>query len=303
MSVLPSSPTLSAIARRAPKGGLASQRNHYNKVYSALRPEKLARDATDPAFLEHAIEHHTSWHGLYRGGFEKRLQGKRVLEIGGGDGLNALIMARLGAEVTVFEISQVACETTEAAADLAGLRVTARCDDFLNADLQSYDFIVGKAFLHHLPGEVEADYLAKIAEALDQRGEARFVEPAVNSRLLDQLRFMVPVVGRPSSLQRERFREWQARDPHPDRPLSTSHFREAGRRNFGYVRIEPFGGLKRLERFFRGRESREAVGKACLQLERRLLPVGIASSIARTQLIVLREPKRLSQQSPAPAAA
>ena len=47
---------------------------------------------------------------------------------------------------------------------------------------------MGKAFLHHLTHEDEALYLSKVAALLREGGEARFVEPAVNSRILDSVR-------------------------------------------------------------------------------------------------------------------
>lgn len=278
-------------SERAEKGELERQRAHYDHVYSGVSAESLVRRATCPGFLAYACDSLTSWHGLYRDGFETRLKGKRVLELGAGDGLNALLMARHGAEVVAFEISPVACQRLEEAARLAGLRITTSAADFLDAALPEFDFVVGKAFLHHLPRDVEDRYLAKIAALLAPGGEARFVEPAVNSAMLDRLRWLVPVPGRPSALQREKFREWQERDPHPDRPFSSRHFREAGRRHFDDVQVDAFGGLKRVERFFRNQKLRDAVGRICLRLERRLLPRSVGAAIARTQAIILRGPR------------
>lgn len=282
--------TVSTVA----KGDLKSQRAHYDHVYFGVSAEKLVRLATCPGFLPYAAETLTSWHGLYRGRFETRLKGRRVLELGAGDGLNALLMARHGADVMAFEISPIACQRLQEASRVAGLPITTCSEDFLDVDLPEFDFVVGKAFLHHLPRETEEQYFAKIAAVLAPGGEARFVEPAVNSKVLDSLRWLVPVPGRPSVLQRGRFREWKEKDPHPDRPFSTRHFREASQRYFNDVRIEAFGGLKRFERFFRDRSVRDSVGRVCLRLESCFMPQSLGTVLARTQVIILREPRRLA---------
>jgi SAM-dependent methyltransferase len=57
-------------------------------------------------FLSDAIATDTSWHALYFGGLRDKLNGRKVLELGAGDGLNALVMAALGAEVVAVDLSE-----------------------------------------------------------------------------------------------------------------------------------------------------------------------------------------------------
>ncbi len=64
-------------------------------------PRALVRKVRDvDGFLRDATRTDTSWAALYDANFAGRLPGSRVLEIGAGDGLNALVMAALGAQVT-----------------------------------------------------------------------------------------------------------------------------------------------------------------------------------------------------------
>ena len=268
----------------------ATNQRHYEEKYSTLDPSGLIERARDLTFFHEAIHAHTSWFGLYLDGFQKQVANKTVLELGAGDGLNALLMARLGAKVIAIEISQSAVDNLSRAADTLGLEVTALCGDLLEMDLPTVDYVVGKAFLHHLTHETEDRVLRKAAASLDPSGEARFFEPAVNSRMLDTLRWMVPVTGRPSSLRRVKFAKWKQNDPHPDRDNSSSHYAEAAAKHFGKVRIVPLGGIERFRRLAGHRRWGLAFGRSALAFERRFVPEGIHRHFARCQLIVMSAP-------------
>ncbi|MBI5630849.1 MAG: class I SAM-dependent methyltransferase [Elusimicrobia bacterium] len=242
-------------------------------------------------FLDKAAAVDTSWVGLYMGGFRERLKGSKVVELGSGDGLNALIMAKLGAGVTAVDSSEVGIGLLHRASAALGLPVECIAGDFFQAPLPagSFDFVVGKGFLHHIPREMEDSCFSRIAALLRKDGEARFCEPAVNSFLLDRLRWAVPVPGRPSSLDRRAFLAWKERDPHPDRDNSSAHYWDAFSKHFGSVEILPFGGIERLCRLLpRGRCS---IGfrRWAYRFER-ALPFGVNSRLARAQAIILRLP-------------
>ena len=128
----------------------ATNEKHYEAKYSTLDPSGLIEQAKDLTFFHEAIRIHTSWFSLYLDGFQKRLASKTVLELGAGDGLNALLMARLGAKVIAVEISRSAVDKFSRAADDLSLDVTGLCGDFLEMDLPTVDYIIGKSFLHHL---------------------------------------------------------------------------------------------------------------------------------------------------------
>ncbi len=268
----------------------ATNEKHYEAKYSTLDPSGLIEQAKDLTFFHEAIRIHTSWFSLYLDGFQKRLASKTVLELGAGDGLNALLMARLGAKVIAVEISRSAVDKFSRAADDLSLDVTGLCGDFLEMDLPTVDYIIGKSFLHHLTHETEDQVLGKAGALLDPSGEARFFEPAVNSRMLDTLRWLVPVEDRPSSLNRVQFAEWKRKDPHPDRDNSSSHYAEAAAKHFKEVRIVPVGGIERFRRLTGRTRWSQAFGRWALAFERRFVPEGIHRPLARCQLIVMSSP-------------
>jgi 2-polyprenyl-3-methyl-5-hydroxy-6-metoxy-1,4-benzoquinol methylase len=192
--------------------------DHYNEIYSQVSLEKVVNKVRDlKTFFADIILTDTSWHGLYQGDFVEAIRGKRVFEIGCGDGINALIMGALGADVIANDISQESERLVrEASIQLRLSNVRAISGDFTKLDLplRSFDFVVGKALLHHLTHECENEYLARIAQLLKYEGEARFFEPAINSTLLDKIRWLIPVPGRPSVLQKKAYARWKADDPH-----------------------------------------------------------------------------------------
>src|SRR5262245_19353519 len=127
--------------------------DHYNEIYRQISLEQVINKARDlKSFFEDTLLTDTSWHGLYQENFAGAIKGKRVFEIGCGNGINALIMASLGAEVTAIDISKESERLLrEAVARLQISNVRAITGDFakLNLPLRSFDFVVGKAILHH----------------------------------------------------------------------------------------------------------------------------------------------------------
>lgn len=186
------------------------------------------------AFLNSATTTEISWFALYQKDFREKIKGKKVLEMGCGDCVNAAIMAALGAEVYANDIADSSGKIVEAINEAYKFETPIRfvSGDFLENELpaKSFDFVVGKAFLHHLELPVEEKFLKETTRLLKEDGEARFFEPAVNSKLLDDIRWYIPVGKRPSKFQKDAFREWKEDDPHPDRSFSSSHFEKVGRK-------------------------------------------------------------------------
>jgi 2-polyprenyl-3-methyl-5-hydroxy-6-metoxy-1,4-benzoquinol methylase len=264
--------------------------DHYEERYGGLDTEHLIAQAGDLANLDRLIAGHTSWFGLYREGLRDRLKGKTVIEIGFGDGLNALFMARLGANVWAIEISEKAAVHLSSFAERFGLRLEALAGDFRELALPRADFIVGKALLHHFTHDVEEQFLGRCAEVLTPSGEARFFEPAVNVAWLDRLRWMTPVPGRPSSLRKAAFAKWKESDPHPERDNSSAHYAASGGKYFDDICILPMGGLERFRRLIREPARAQAFGRRALHWETRL-PIWVQSRMARSQTIILRGPR------------
>ena len=267
----------------------ASNENYYAAKYRGLRCDKLLNHVANLT-LEQAIRDYTSWNVLFANGFADRLPGKSVLELGFGDGVNALLMAKHGAKVTAIELAEPAARVLQEASDTLGLGIRALHGDFLGLDLPKFDFIIGKAFLHHLDHDLEDRFLAKCANLLNADGEARFAEPAVNSRLIDAIRWLTPVPGRPSILSRRRFKEWKEADPHPERDQSSAHYIAAGLRYFETADVIVCGGLERFRRFIVNREMSQAFARWALEAERRYLPKSAHRVIARGQTIIYSHP-------------
>ncbi len=266
--------------------------SHYEAKYMALQVDDLVRKAGDFRFFDKAVRCYTSWRTLYRGDFRDRLKGKTVLELGFGSGLNALLMARFGARIIAVETARPAVEALKAASARLRLDVEAVHGDFRKLPLPRVDIVVGKAFLHHLTHEQEAEFLEKIAMLLRPDGEARFVEPAVNSKLLDALRWVTPVPGRPSVLQRRKFARWKEADPHPPRDNSSAHYFNVGMKFFQRVRICPVGAFDRFRRLAPSRRL-ELLFVACsLALEQLLLPDWLHRPFASGQLIEYSAPRQ-----------
>ena len=268
-------------------------REYYNKAYSNYSVKGILWKLNNlEEYLQGAIDTDTSWHAIYYGDFQHKLKGARVLEIGCGDCTNAAIMAAVGAEVYANDIA----ETSGLIID----EVNKNCSfqfpikfiegDFLNNDLveNQFDFIIGKAFLHHLTVPVEKRFLRESARLLKKNGEARFFEPAVNNRFIDFLRWYIPVPGRPSRFSKKAFKQWKKNDPHPDRSFSSAHWKQVGGEMFDHVQIIPMGSIERFGRLIKKKKNKWKFRKWAFHVETKL-PAGINSSFARSQLIIYKK--------------
>lgn len=271
-------------------------KRHFDALYATSDVRSMAAKIRNlDRFLGQIVETDLGWHGLYRDGLRERLRGLRVLELGAGDGLNALAMAALGAEVVAVDISEwtpVLIRQVASELGLAG-RVTACAGEFPAMDglsPRTFDLVVGKWFLHHLDHAEEACHLRRVAAVLKPGGEARFIEPATNSAFLERLGYLFPNRGRPSSLQRGAFRAWRGADRHPARDNSSLHFREAAGKEFGSVEIVYLGSLEGLLRLLPKGERQQAYRKAALRREG-MLPAFVRYRFARAQIIDCRQPR------------
>ena len=278
------------------------QQAHYDETYRSVDVDRLvglvrgwlAEPDRLAEFLQDATSIHASWHGLYLDAFAERLRGARVLELGSGDGSNACVMAALGADVTASDVSSESGEIIRQVVERTGLtNLKFESPDATMRALapRSLDYVVGKAFLHHLSHDEESDILADVANLLGDQGEARFFEPAVNSAWLDRARWMVPVPGRPSSLAGTAFQKWKDEDPHPPRDNSSDHYMNVGRRFFESAEAVPVGCLERFYRFLPRSRFQRSFRRWAYRAEARL-PESLQRVAARAQLVVFRSPRR-----------
>ncbi|MCM8569193.1 class I SAM-dependent methyltransferase [Gramella jeungdoensis] len=269
-------------------------KEHYEKVYANYNLNNILYWLNNlEGYLDFVTNYETSWSALYQNDFRNRIKGKKVLEMGCGDCNNAAIMAALGARVYANDIASTSGKIVEqlnGSFDFSHPIVFVE-GDFLNNDLASgsFDFVIGKAFLHHLSLPVEREFLKETARLLKTDGEARFFEPAVNSKLLDELRWYIPIGNRPSKFRGEAFRKWKEEDPHPDRSFSSAHFKKAVNEFFEECLIKPVGTLDRFRNLIKNRKWNGRYAKWALKNEQKL-PLFLNSKFARSQLIVGKLP-------------
>ncbi len=164
------------------------------------------------------------------------LTGKRVLDVGCGDGTNAILLASLGAQVTGIDVSPKAVELAAKRAELSGVSASTHflCSPLETADLPaaSFDVIWGDAILHHLLAELDW-VLPKLAGWVKPSGLMLFSEPVNFNSTLRRVRFMVPVKTEAT----------------PDeRPLEPGEI-QLLHKYIADLRVEPFTMLGRLNRF------------------------------------------------------
>ncbi len=196
------------------------------------------------------------------------LAGKRVLDVGCGDGHNAVTLAKLGATVTGIDVSPGAIDLARRCAELSGVSGSTEflCSpvEELNLPAASFDVVWGDAILHHLLADLDP-VLAKLASWAKPSGLLLFSEPVNFNATLRRIRFMVPVKT----------------DVTPDeRPLEAGEVRLL-EKYIANLRMEPFTLLGRLDRFVLPGYSYERSSAA-----RR----GIANLFAAVDYMVLRTP-------------
>lgn len=124
------------------------------------------------------------------------LRGQRILDLGCGDGANAVLFARLGATVTGFDISPRSIELARHLASINGVadRTTFLCTPAESASLPdaAFDVLWADGVLHHLIPVLEP-VLTRAARWVRPGGKAVFSEPVCLSDAMRRLRRHVPI--------------------------------------------------------------------------------------------------------------
>jgi SAM-dependent methyltransferase len=121
------------------------------------------------------------------------LRGKRILEYGCGEGWITRDLARLGGNVSAFDISPQAAENTSRI--LAAESLLDRCSvgvmpaEALAYDADSFDMAVGFAIIHHLDLRKA---LSELHRVLRPGGVAYFAEPLATNPLIQIYRRLTP---------------------------------------------------------------------------------------------------------------
>jgi SAM-dependent methyltransferase len=162
---------------------------------------------------------------------------KIVLDLGCGTGDLSVILAKRGARVKAVDVSPASVEVARRRAkvnhvsDLMSVEVMSAYN-LMFAD-STFDFVVGKAILHHLDLEKARNEVIRV---LKTGGQAYFIEPMLFSKALGIVRRLIPVAA--------------DRDSPDERQLSSE---EVGLfcRGFSSSRHKEMGlTSSRLERFF-----------------------------------------------------
>ena len=105
------------------------------------------------------------------------LDGKRVIDVGCGDGSLVRLMARFGAHVLGVECSPRQLAKARAAARVSDEEIVEGVGEALPADDESADAVVFFNSLHHIPISHQAKALAEAARVLKPGGEVYVSEP------------------------------------------------------------------------------------------------------------------------------
>lgn len=181
------------------------------------------------------------------------LKGKNVLDFGCGNGWLSVVLAKMGANVSGFDISKEAVRVSSAMAEYNDVANTTQFQPGSAYDSgfsdQSFELIIGQAILHHLSDkQLVANELNRL---LKPGGKAVFYECFGDSLMLEKLRLLVPVPTEG--------------EPHWDEQLKYADL-EVLQNNFD-VKYKEFGFFSRLDRVIKNK----AVNRALLKLDSFLL--------------------------------
>ncbi|PTL82432.1 class I SAM-dependent methyltransferase [Vitiosangium sp. GDMCC 1.1324] len=170
----------------------ASESDFFDQMAEKQRPQPL-----DALTLERYRAPRRPWFNKeFRFRLMGELSGRRVLDVGCGDGSNALLMARFGARVTGIDISPRSIELCKHRARLDGVEDSTHfiCSPLETADLLegSFDVIWGDGVLHHLIPELEG-VMRKLVSYAKPGGLLVFSEPVCLSPLMRKLRKHIPI--------------------------------------------------------------------------------------------------------------
>ncbi len=212
----------------------ASERKFFDGVGAKL--EEALRPFSKPQLARYVERPGRIYDKEFRFRLLGDLRGKRLLDLGCGDGSNAVLLAKRGAEVEGIDLSPKLVAVAEKRAELDGVGARARfqCAPVERVDFPeaSFDVIWGDGILHHLIDVLDGT-LERLVRWAKPGGLFLFSEPVTLSPLLHRLRRGVPIHT----------------DATPDeRPLGAREMALV-RRHLPGLRTRQFEGLSRLSRF------------------------------------------------------
>ncbi len=244
----------------------------YEDIYRKERPSDLVlKERAWTRFREAEPELNAYVASVHRLG---AIAGRKVLDVGCGDGWLSVILAKLGARVVGFDISR---EGVRLCRDRARANQVEQSCFFVAASAYALPFrdgalevAMGQGVLHHVQYKTQA--AGELARVLPPGAVAVFAEPFGNALWLERLRLMVPVVsGSPEDPD-----EWKHQFKYADAEPFRADFE---------VQMEEFQFFSRLDRVVRNRGLVKLLGR----IDRLLLRfVPALRPLAREIVVVLR---------------
>src|SRR5688572_19326160 len=232
--------------------------------------ERVDIGPVDPRVVErYATQRRTSFSKEFRYQLIGNLKGRRILDVGCGDGENAITLAVLGATVVGIDVSPGAIDVCRRRAEVNGVedRTEFVCSPLETAGLPGdFDVLWGEAILHHLIPELDS-LLPRMNDCLRPGGLFVFSEPvnlAPGLRRFRERMTFVPTHATPD-----------------ERPLEQAEM-EKVRAVFPGMQIQWYRLFSRLDRFLlNGQTAYEGAG---------LLRRALVDSLARTDQAMLALP-------------
>jgi len=124
----------------------------------------------------------------------KDVEGKRLLDLGCGNGEISIYFANKGALVTAIDLSEAAVSNTLKSAELNKVEVDARKLNAMEIEKldKKFDLVVGKLILHHI--EPFGEFVDILFDVLDEGGRGMFYENNARNKVL--MFFRNTIVGR-----------------------------------------------------------------------------------------------------------
>jgi SAM-dependent methyltransferase len=136
---------------------LADQATLWNRFYSK-RPDKAPFIVHPDLPDENLKEYFTS--GV--------IAPKTVLELGCGEGRNAVYMAKFDCEITAVDLSESAIANARILAKNNNCSINFICKSIFQLDNKTYDFIYDSGCFHHLPPHRRISYVQLLNSSLKQ---------------------------------------------------------------------------------------------------------------------------------------
>ena len=162
----------------------------FHDQQATMRATTFCRNPAELRFTDADYLDHETWIRPAMARFGS-VHGKSVLDYGCGHGMAAVVLARLGAVVTAFDLSPGYVHEAEERAAANGVRVCFVVADgeALPFDDNSFDCVWGNAVLHHLDLVTAG---AELKRVLKPGGVAVFCEPWGGNPLLEFARKHLP---------------------------------------------------------------------------------------------------------------